>query len=534
MAYTKKTVFLIFLLTSIGGFLHFIALTWGAPFYFHPDERNILYSITQLNFSNQLNPHFFAYGTVPIYLTYFTGVLLHNFSPQVSFDLAIVALRFYSALLATLLIPSIFFITNTLFSKRVALLASTFTTFSVGLIQFAHFGTFEIWLTFLSVWFIYFVYQLFHYPKQTIKFTLFASFLFGLLIGTKISLAPLGILFFFPGIIKLVKKHEYRSFFFSSCLFLLVSGIIYFMTNPFVIFDTTDFLNSIHYESSVALGTLPVFYTGEFYKSTPLLFQFIKVYPFLVNPLVTLFYIPFFIYSFFIMIRTKNFGLLLFITSYMLLFFSQAFLFVKWTRYLVPTLPFLYGILAIALDTLYSKKDFLKRTVFTTSTFLLVGSSVVWTIVFIKTVYLSTDSRIQAAQWASKQIPTQANIVSEVYDLGIIPFNNFFPKIALLNTYDLEANPLLYMQLQHTLATSDYIIIPSQRVVETRLLNEQQFPGGNVFYQNLFEGKIGYKLIYETSCDIFCKILYMNNPIYAYEQTASVFDRPTVWIFKKI
>src|SRR3989344_6444253 len=55
-------------------FFIFYNLNWGAPFYFHPDERNIASSISQMQFPDTLNPHFFAYGSLPLYTIFFTGL----------------------------------------------------------------------------------------------------------------------------------------------------------------------------------------------------------------------------------------------------------------------------------------------------------------------------------------------------------------------------------------------------------------------------------------------------------------------------
>src|SRR5258708_24874348 len=104
----NKAAILVTILTAFAGFLHFYNLNWGAPFYFHPDERNIASSVSQLRFPSQMNPHFFAYGSLPIYTIYFTGVLINVFnqlsSSTVPFELAILISRFYSAFFAMLLI----------------------------------------------------------------------------------------------------------------------------------------------------------------------------------------------------------------------------------------------------------------------------------------------------------------------------------------------------------------------------------------------------------------------------------------------
>src|SRR5436189_5461818 len=101
----KKKLLFIFLLTIVGAIFHFYNLNWGAPFYFHPDERNIAISVSQLEFPQQMNPHFFAYGSLPIYIIFFTGVvynLVNQFINHIyqiltpNFEQAIIISRFYS------------------------------------------------------------------------------------------------------------------------------------------------------------------------------------------------------------------------------------------------------------------------------------------------------------------------------------------------------------------------------------------------------------------------------------------------------
>src|SRR5258706_15936411 len=97
----------------IGAFLRFYNLDWGDPFYFLPDERNVASSISQLIFPSQLNPHFFAYGSFPIYLVFLIGIIVNLFhQSNVSFQQAIIISRAISAMLSLLTIPSVFFITK--------------------------------------------------------------------------------------------------------------------------------------------------------------------------------------------------------------------------------------------------------------------------------------------------------------------------------------------------------------------------------------------------------------------------------------
>lgn len=154
----KRTALILFILIILGTILRFTNLNWGSPFYFHPDERNIASAVTQLQFPDQLNPHFFAYGGLPIYTIFFLGLSTNFFSVchfslntcHVPFEQAIIISRLLSASLSVLLIPLLYLVGEKLYGKKAGLIAAAFATFSVGFIQFAHFGTYEMSLAFFS------------------------------------------------------------------------------------------------------------------------------------------------------------------------------------------------------------------------------------------------------------------------------------------------------------------------------------------------------------------------------------------------
>src|SRR5258707_13701688 len=77
--------------------LRLYGLNWDQGNNFHPDERQILFHVTTLGWptslaqfvnaqASPLNPHFFAYGSLPLYLLAGIGnVLLHYVHPQNTF-----------------------------------------------------------------------------------------------------------------------------------------------------------------------------------------------------------------------------------------------------------------------------------------------------------------------------------------------------------------------------------------------------------------------------------------------------------------
>lgn len=556
---SKKNIF--FLITFsiiISAFFRFYSLSWGAPFYFHPDERNIASSVIQLSFPSQMNPHFFAYGSLPIYTIYFTGVLinflthfptLNSITPRnlgevesiftVSFEQAIIISRFFSAFFSLALIPLLFFVGKKLKNKQTGLIIALLTSASVGLIQFAHFGTFEMWLTFFSL--LLFMLCLKIIEKKGFFLTVLVGLVFGILLATKvthITLLPIPLLVI---IIKQIHKKKsgirYLNLIKDILLFFLITILVFIITNPFVLLDYSSFYSSMKYESEVALGTLPVFYTGEFVNAVPVVFQFIYIYPFLLNPLMTIIFIPSFFYLIFLSIKTKNQAYIILNIFYIILFLSQAFLYVKWTRYIVPTLPFIYLICAIALVDfwrLLSIKCVIFFKYFLLSVF--IYTNILFAASYFITAFIQKDTRFAAKNFAKQNIPLNASILSEVYDLGITPFNDSFRNINLFNFYDLDNNSSEYTPntLAQKIAVSDYIILPSQRILKTRLQQAKSYPNGHAFYSALLAQANGFQKIYETPCDIFCKITYMGSPVYSFEETVNVFDRPSIFIFKKI
>lgn len=531
----QTKILLLSFLLIISILLRFYNLDWGSPIYFHPDERNIASSIVGLHFPDQLNPHFFAYGSLPIYTTYFTGYVLHTLSHcslgntcTVSFEESIIILRIISATFSVLIVLLSYIVGERL-KRGAGLLTATLSTFSVGYIQFAHFGTFETILTFFSLLLFFLLLNVLKEQKKILF--LFTGIVLGVLISIKVSSI---VLFILPLITFLMAYHgSMKKKIILSALqtlfVIVIAALVYILTNPYVLLDTLSFKGSMDYEGGVVLGTVLVFYTGEFFKTIPGLFQFSAIYPFLLNPVTTTFFLCALVSACYSLIQKRDKQTILLLLFFFVLFLPQAVLFAKWTRYMLPTLPFMYLLISLFLIQMKNKK------IRTASFALITMSSVLFGISYFTTVFIEKNSLQQAADFAGNNIPRNAIIMSEVYDLGVIPFNKYLPNITLYNFYELDNHTPEYSpeSLQAALERADYIILPSQRILKTRLFNATAFPVGHSFYSNLVEEKNGFRKIYETPCSLFCKITYLGDPLFRFEQTASVFDRPVVLLYKK-
>lgn len=542
----KKKLFF-FIIIGIGILFRFYNLSWGAPYFFHPDERNIASAISQLQYPSQLNPHFFAYGSLPIYVIYFTGVLMNIIThfilhsgtkiTTVGFEQAIIIGRFYSFLLSALLLPLVYKIGKKVGGNKVGIYALLFSVFSTGFIQYAHFATFEMWLTFFILSEVYLFIRFYETEKDTYIF--FGGALLGFLLSIKITsviILPICLsiiiikssLRFFK-----TKKNKFIYFektVFRAFLFLSITIFCTYLTSPYYWLDNSGFLNSMNYESSVATGKLPVFYTQAFIGSSPFIFQIFRVFPFLLNPFVSLLLPISLGITFLHVLRKKNINGIIVLIFFLLVFVSQLPLFVVWTRYYVPTLPFLYIILSFGIVLLIKHW---KNHMFLAVPYFLLGVSFIYSLLYVKIVLFDQDSRVQAAVWAKKNISSKSHILTESYDLGIIPFNQNFRHITLFNFYDLDTDRAKMIELKNDMKTTEYIILPSQRILQSRITHPQLFPVSAAFYHQFFDTK-KFRKIYQTPCDIFCYVLYNGDPIIFPEQTINIFDRPNVFIFKKI
>ena len=92
MKFDSVKFYIIFLLIiGLGLILRIYGLNWDQGHHFHPDERAITMFALPLELPPTLsgffspesswNPHFFAYGSLPLYLLKIMGNFLSNFDP---------------------------------------------------------------------------------------------------------------------------------------------------------------------------------------------------------------------------------------------------------------------------------------------------------------------------------------------------------------------------------------------------------------------------------------------------------------------
>jgi len=581
----KKINWKIISILVLAAFVRFGGLTWCFPYTPHPDEWNMAAAASRLSWEEKLNPHFFAYGQFPLYLTYFSATV-YNLIPWIKIKAintqeAIFFLRFWSALAGTATVYLVYLVSQKIFSSKklltlnFELLTATLAAFTPGLIQNSHFGTTESLLTFFFLLIIYLCFLIL--DKEKIKHYIFLGIILGLALGTKISSLIFGFPVFLVLIMKLSEVFKNKNklknlgtLFLKNLVLLVFLVLFVLLTSPYLVLAFKDSRGTLLYETSVATGQSPVFYTRQFINTQPILFQLEKILPYVLGWPIFILGILGFILMFFLSFRRKSESMLIFpssegkkvslITNHQLLitvfsfltyFLFQAFLFTKWTRFMAPIFPF-FPIFAVLfyqkISLIIPKKLFF---IFYFLSFILILPGI-----FFSQIYFRPDIRFRASDWIYQNIPSGTKVLFDTGNVVDIPISSpsypsrpSFPSYSLISFdfYHLDENPELFPQLLEHLENSDYIFVPSRRIFANHLRFPDKYPKIAKYYQLLFSGRLGFKEI--KIFYPFPSIQYSVFPAFgrdpalggdsiqlsdeAAEETWSVFDHPVIRIYQK-
>lgn len=569
--------FIVFLLIFILFASRFTGLTWGLPFPMHPDERNMVVAITQLScptFGNAecFNPHFYAYGQLPLYLGFIIAPFISLVYEGNSFEYAAIALRIISAVASVITVITLISI-----AKRITKLTNNWVyvaflvfTFVPAFIQFSHFGTTEsLLMMFYSLILLIAVKFLTDHLSLS-RFTKYSAVLLGFALGTKVSALVFAAI---PGMAYIFYAFSQRNLkswariLFEGAKFLILAGIIFIISSPYNILGFQEFVGSMNYESSVGLGQYRAFYTRQFEYSVPILFQFVSIFPYNLGW-------PIFILSIlgFLFLPYKK-PLYLFLRLQFIVFFIPNSLFyAKWSRFTSPIFPLMVLFAFLFLHYIYKifSTYFRKPILFRFIIVIIIFVAIIPAIAYL-TIYMSEDVRFKASKWIYSHMPNNSYILSEtanVIDVPIInphenpvPNQNNFYRYISFNFYDLHTTPELSAELQDHIAKADYIFIPSRRVFANHtcyvpsadgfFMKQKSFlsyeedrceklakdyPQVNNYYDNLFSGKLGFQKVAEFTS--YPRIELFGHTILEFpdemaEETWTVFDHPVIRIYKR-
>ena len=567
--------------------LRFYGINWDQGLHLHPDERMLIMVATPMRFFANLNPDFFNYGSLPIYLLVATGQLVEfiTSSDYSSYDGLLVVGRFLSALADTVTVVLIYRLARKLFHQTsIGLFAAFCYALFFFPIQNAHFFTVDVFLTMIAA---LLVLLLLGYLEQPTMIGLMKlSIASAAAVTTKISA-----LIFFPIIAAGIilphiqsRKPRVVLLFFSSFVLLTVLFTFLFMPYAFilpyrqVIANCGSVLSFINVTCPIAVEQLPVVrdillqmkmnsdpfifpYTLQYVGTTPYWYYLKNIFFWGMGPVfsvVSLMGLIRLIRHMRLIKEKPEVALMIFF--YLLYFLVIGRSAVKFMRYMLPLYP------AFALLTGYAlyrisefriqNSEFVNRYVPRTITAVLLLVALFWTSMFMS-IYSREHTRITASKWIYENIPSGSTLAVEHWDdrlpLPLAQQSTFrFEELAL---YEPDTDKK-WSYINQQLEISDYIIIASNRlyIPLTKLTQCEKLPPGKCFpitaqyYHELFNGKRGFTKVAEFSSYPHLSIdglparnafglrwpawrltFYDDNA----DESFTVYDHPKVMVFQK-
>ncbi len=519
------------LILLVAALFRFYGLDWDRGYLFHPDERKILLVASELRLPSSvgefispdgpLNPKFFAYGSFPIYLL----KALSGLAPAVAYpvpwnDPNLVRLALLGRVLSGLFdlgtIALIFHLARRLYDARVALIAAACCAVTVQQIQLSQYYTVDTLLTFFVIATVLFAARFAETGAR--RDAVFMSVAFGLAMATKVSAAPLVV----PIVIAVVKANHHQdtkaqreqaknlrsrvSLWLMPlwCARRTVAGLfgiavgVFIVTQPYALLDPIRYFGQVGTESLVARGWLDYPYTRQFADTVPFVYQIWQSSVWgLGLPLGILAWggSALFVWQWWRK-REWHDGLIL---SWALVYFLViGGQYAKYPRYLLPLLPFLFLLLAVALSRITQRA--LRFTLYASFLVALLAA-LVYSVAFTS-IYGREHPWLQISEWIYKNIPAGSTIANEHWD-DLLPLslrgaggdhNPTEYRMQTLPMYDAD-DPAKLKTLVDTLTTSDYIILASPRLYATISRLPQRYPISSRYYRLLFDGQLGFELV---------------------------------------
>jgi len=553
----KSKHLLLFLILILALSLRLYGINWDQGFHLHPDERMLIMVSERIHFFDKLNPDFFNYGSLPIYLLkgfaqISDSLFLTNFA---NYQGILIFGRTLSVLVDILVIIFIYKMTCLLYKKeKIALLASLFYALAFFPIQNTHFFVVDV---FLNLFVTVLIYQLLLYLKQpTIKRIFLLAVIFAAMMATKFTA-----IIFLPIIwtVILIKSgRHFKKLIINFLIFNFEFLILNFLFMPYAFLNYHRFINEVSNQLRMNSNPYTFPYTLQYVGTLPYLYYLKNIFLWGLGPIISILSLigGLKLGKFLISKNVNILCYMLYVICYMWYFLVIGRSAVKFMRYMLPLYPFFcimagYGLYQIQKLKVKSqnynskvksnRKTFKFLIVFLTFDFLLLIH--LWTLMFIN-IYSQPHTRIAATNWILRNIPAGATIATEHWDDGMPLTGGENYKREELTLYDQPDDDRKWLILNDKLKRTDYIIIASNRLyIPLQKLADctkykSCYPKTAEYYRKLFAGKLEFKkvaefAVYPNLCFMFHASCFMLNDQSA-DESFTVYDHPKILIYKKI
>ncbi|MBD3309351.1 phospholipid carrier-dependent glycosyltransferase [candidate division KSB3 bacterium] len=535
--------------------LRWSGLDWSLPAVFHPDETRVLYAVQELSWEN-LNPHFFAYGSLPIYLLKVVHTASQRLAgwlglpPHVNFFLAG---RAVSALFGSLTLLLLYGFGRRCFSQRVALLSTAFLACTVLHIQLAHFLTVDVLLTFFIVLAVFLLTILVETP--TLRAYLLPGVAIGLALATKISALPLYAVFLAAHLLVVVKSRwrQYPTRYAPVWLWgrwllaLGLSGVVFLLCEPYALLDFHEFWRQITEQSDMVRGMIQPPYVIQYEKTTPYFYQLKHLLLYAMGLplggltlLGTVFMGVVTIKRVYARFSTRRFhtidrqsqSLLLILVWIIPVFAMVGGFRVKFLRYMLPLIPFFCLLGVVWIDALIARFPTWKHLI-TGLVIAVIGFSAFYALAFVS-IYHREDPRTQASRWIYEHVEPGKTILTEVWEfVTLVPVGRHHGsqyRLLHLDLYQPDTDAKVRQIAEH-LHEADLIFLATKRIYGSILRVPQRYPLTANYYKLLFDGSLGFRPVQPFT--LYPSLFGITfNDDFA-DESFSVYDHPKTILFQK-
>lgn len=548
------------LIVLIALILRFYGIDWDQGFHMHPDERMLILVAEKIHFWDNLNPSFFNYGSLPIYLLKGSSQLIDLLAgtSYANYNGMLYVGRFLSVVfdVGTLLVV---YLMAQLLTRNTtaALFAAGLYSISFFPIQNSHFFVVDVFLTFFLTSTIYLLLR--YVQKPGLLRATAISIPFAAALATKVTailFIPIILGILLVGFYVAESNHSFlkklRPGVYSIVLFVFFTLLLYFIFMPYAFVSFNTFISETSLQAQMGKNPYIFPYTLQYVYTLPYLYFIKNIFIWGLGPVISILAL-FGIDSALRKTSTKRatdltehknhlfkrlWGFakdykvqVVFALCYIFYFLILGISAVKFMRYMLPIYPFFiilagYGLYLIRKE---SKIVFL----------LFVCLALVWTFSFLH-IYSVEHTRLAATKWILTEVPPYSTLAVEHWDdrLPVTGSENY--QFVEMNLYDLPDDSTKWDVLNEKLARTDYIILASNRLyTPLQILSDCKkyakcYHLTARYYEQLFKERLGFKKIKEFSANPRIPFLNIEFSDQSADESFTVYDHPKVIIFKKI
>jgi uncharacterized membrane protein len=582
------------IITVVGAAFRFYNLNWDNGHQLHPDERWIYEVLSGANGNpplswpsswsqftavqdpaggSPLNPHFFAYGSLPFYLlallagaVSFVGQHVPLFSAWANVDTysGLPGLgRGFSGCLDLVSVWLVFVLGRRVFGHWAGVLAMAFTAFTVLDIQLSHFFTVDTVL--LPFCLLTLLAAVRIATEDSRAPYVWGGIVFGAAMATKTT----ALLLFLPlgaaAVLRASRLEEWpasgdfwdrlRRHYASRASGLnrnlqwllgtyVIAAFVFALCEPYALLDRTQLVHDISEQTTFLVTNDPPFvvpFTIQYAGTVPYLYQ-IK------NILFWSMGIPLALAAFAGVgygvwriargrLRADQIVLLLWVIPYFL--FVGRF-FAKFNRYMLPILPVM-GLFGAALLVAWARSVQPRWSLVGRVALVgVVGGSFLYSLAYMN-VYAQPNTRVAASRWIYANIPAGSTIGIESAWDDALPLDEqghsggliyHFTHMELYDGEDATTDEDRKIgAITTVLQQSNYIVMTSDRLIGSIPKLPLRYPIANRYYQLLFAGKLNFRL--ERVFQAHPQLGPVTVEDYGADESFHVYDHPIVRIWKR-